>query len=50
MHRAAMDAIEDPATLDALRVLAPGLFGGLTVSSTESARYLDPGRCLTLGR
>jgi len=50
MRRVAMDAIADPVTLDALRVLAPGLFGGSAVSSTESARYLDPGRSLTLGR
>ena len=50
MHRAAMDAIADQVTLDALRVLAPGLFGGSAVSSTESARYLDPGQSLTLGR
>jgi len=45
-----MDAIEDPVTLDALRVLAPGLFGGSAVSSIESVRYLDPRRYLTLGR
>ena len=48
--RAAMDAIEEPVTFGALRVLAPSLFGATAISSTESARHLDPGRYLTLGR
>jgi len=50
MDRTAMDTIEDLVTLGALRLLAPGLFGGSVVSSTESARWLGSGQCLTLGR
>jgi hypothetical protein len=48
--RAAMDAIEDSATLAALDALAPEVLVRTTPPAVESARYLDPVRSVTLGR
>ena len=48
--QAALGAIDDPVTLAALHALAPELFVRANTSAKESARYLDPARCVTLGR